>query len=43
MSSRRDELLVKRQRLEELRKQRELRQKEFTATRQSIGTPSDVG
>ena len=38
MSSRRDELLLKRQRLDELRRQRELRQKEFSANRQSIGT-----
>ena len=37
MSSRKDELLAKKARLAELRRQRELRQEQYTSSRQSIG------
>ena len=37
MSSRRDELLAKKARLAELKRQRELRQSQFSSGRQSIG------
>ena len=37
MSSRKDELLAKKARLAELKRQRELRQEQFASTRQSLG------
>lgn len=37
MQQRRDEILAKKAKLAELKRQRELRQKEFTQSRQSIG------
>lgn len=37
MSSRKDELLAKKARLAELKRQRELRQEQYAASRQSIG------
>lgn len=37
MSSRKDELIAKKARLAELRRQRELRQEQYTSSRQSIG------
>lgn len=37
MQQRRDEILAKKAKLAELKRQRELRQKEFTQNRQSIG------
>lgn len=37
MSSRKDELLAKKARLAELKRQRELRQEQLASTRQSIG------
>ena len=40
MSSRKDELLAKKARLAELRRQRELRQEQYTSSRQSIGEVS---
>jgi len=39
LQSRKDEILAKKAKLAELKKQRELRQKEFTSNRQSL----DVG
>lgn len=44
LQSRKDEILAKKAKLAELKKQRELRQKEFTANRQSIsvGEASEV-
>ena len=42
VQARKDEILAKKARLAELKRQRELRQKEFTSSRQSIGDPSDV-
>lgn len=42
MQSRKDEILAKKAKLAELKKQKELRQKEFSAGRHSFGTPSDV-
>jgi len=43
MQQRRDEILAKKAKLAELKRQRELRANQATASRQSIGTPSDVG
>ena len=37
MQARKDEILAKKARLAELKRQREIRQKEFTTSRQSIG------
>lgn len=37
MQQRKDEILAKKAKLAELRRQRELRQREFSQTRQSIG------
>ena len=37
MASRKDEILAKKARLAELKRQRELRQEQFTSSRQSIG------
>jgi hypothetical protein len=37
-----DEILAKKAKLAELKRQRELRQKEFSQSRQSIGDASDV-
>ena len=42
MQQRRDEILAKKAKLAELKRQRELRQKEFTQSRQSIGESSEV-
>ena len=42
MQQRKDEILKKKEKLAELKRQRELRSKEFSSTRQSIGTPSEV-
>lgn len=42
MQQRKDEILAKRAKLAELKKQRELRQKEFSHTRNSVGDASDV-
>lgn len=42
MQQRREEILAKKAKLAELKRQRELRQKEFTAHRQSIGDASEV-
>ncbi|KAI4120646.1 MAG: hypothetical protein LQ347_007057, partial [Umbilicaria vellea] len=42
MQQRRDEILAKKAKLAELKRQRELRQKEFTQSRQSIGEPSEL-
>lgn len=42
MQNRKDEILAKKAKLAELKRQRELRQKDFSATRQSIGSPSDL-
>ncbi|OAP57172.1 hypothetical protein AYL99_07910 [Fonsecaea erecta] len=43
MSSRKDELLAKKARLAELRRQRELRQEQYTSSRQSIGEAPSPG
>ncbi|RQM04939.1 hypothetical protein DH86_00004294 [Scytalidium sp. 3C] len=40
---RRDEILAKKAKLAELKRQRELRSKEISANRQSIGSSSDDG
>lgn len=42
MQQRKNEILAKRAKLAELKKQRELRQKEFTNTRNSVGDASEV-
>ncbi|KAB8356414.1 hypothetical protein FH972_023997 [Carpinus fangiana] len=42
MLNRKDEILAKKAKLAELKRQRELRQKEFSVNRQSIGSPSDI-
>jgi dynein intermediate chain len=42
MQQRREEILAKRAKLAELKRQRELRASQTTAGRQSIGVPSDV-
>lgn len=42
MQSRKDEILAKRAKLAELKRQRELRQREFNQTRASIGDSSEV-
>ena len=42
LQARKDEILAKKAKLAELKRQRELRQKEFTNTRQSIGETSEV-
>lgn len=42
MQGRKDEIAAKRARLAEIKRQRELRQKELSNSRQSIGDPSDV-
>jgi hypothetical protein len=42
MLARKDEILIKRARLAELKRQRELRQKEFSQSRASIGDASEV-
>lgn len=43
MQQRRDEILAKKAKLAELKRQREMRQKEFTQSRQSMSDASDVG
>ncbi|KAK2629447.1 hypothetical protein QTJ16_000267 [Diplocarpon rosae] len=42
MQQRRDEILAKKAKLAELKRQRELRTREISTSRQSIGSPSDV-
>lgn len=42
MQQRKNEILAKRAKLAELKKQRDLRQKEFTNTRNSVGDASEV-
>jgi dynein intermediate chain len=42
MQARKDEILAKKAKLAELKRQRELRTREVSATRQSIGSSSDV-
>ncbi|PGH08289.1 hypothetical protein AJ80_07885 [Polytolypa hystricis UAMH7299] len=42
MQQRKDEILAKRAKLAELKRQRELRQREFSQNRQSIGEASDI-
>lgn len=42
VQQRKNEILAKRAKLAELKKQRELRQKEFTTTRNSVGDASEV-
>lgn len=42
MQQRKDEILAKKAKLAELKRQRELRQKEFNQSRHSIGDASDV-
>lgn len=42
MQTRKDEILAKKAKLAELKRQREQRQREFSSTRQSIGEPSEV-
>jgi len=42
MQQRKNEILAKRAKLAELKKQRELRQKEFTTNRNSVGDASEV-
>lgn len=42
MQQRKDEILAKKAKLAELKRQREQRSKDFSSTRQSIGTPTDV-
>lgn len=42
MEQRKNEIAAKRARLEELRRIREERNKEFASSRQSIGVPSEV-
>lgn len=42
MQQRRDEILAKKAKLAELKRQRELRAREVSASRQSIGSASDV-
>ena len=42
IQQRKNEILAKRAKLAELKKQRELRQKEFSNNRNSIGDASDV-
>jgi dynein intermediate chain len=43
MQQRRDEILAKKAKLAELKRQRELRAREVSASRQSIGSANDVG
>jgi dynein intermediate chain len=43
MQQRRDEILAKKAKLAELKRQRELRAREVSASRQSIGSAADVG
>jgi dynein intermediate chain len=42
MQQRRDEILAKKAKLAELKRQRELRTREISSSRQSIGSSSDV-
>jgi dynein intermediate chain len=42
MQQRRDEILAKKAKLAELKRQREIRTREVSASRQSIGSSSDV-
>lgn len=42
MQQRRDEILAKKAKLAELKRQRELRAREVSASRQSVGSGSDV-
>lgn len=42
MQQRKDEILAKKAKLAEIKRQRELRQKEFSQTRQSVDTGSEV-
>lgn len=42
MQQRKDELQSKKAKLEEMRRQREERQREFAASRQSLGSPPGV-
>lgn len=43
MQQRRDEILAKKAKLAELKRQRELRASQATASRQGTGSPGDVG
>jgi len=43
MQQRRDEILAKKAKLAELKRQRELRAREVSASRQSVGSAADVG
>ena len=43
MQQRKEEILAKKARLAELKKQNELRNRQFSATRQSLGDASEVG
>jgi dynein intermediate chain len=42
MQQRKDEILAKKAKLAELKRQRELRQREFSQNRQSVGEVSEV-
>ena len=42
MQQRKDEILAKKAKLAELKRQRELRQREFSQNRQSVGEGSEV-
>jgi hypothetical protein len=42
MQQRRDEILAKKAKLAELKRQRELRTREISSSRQSVGSSSDV-
>jgi dynein intermediate chain len=42
MQQRRDEILAKKAKLAELKRQRELRASQATSSRQSMGSPSEV-
>jgi len=42
IQSRKDEILAKKAKLAELKRQRELRQREFSSNRQSVGDASEV-
>lgn len=42
MQQRKDEILAKKAKLAEIKRQRELRQKEFSQTRQSVDTNTEV-
>jgi len=42
LQARKDEILAKKAKLAELKRQREARQKEFTSSRQSLGEATEV-